>query len=412
MGNNLLNTFRFGAPGLPLLNFYATWDPNKKGSAVTLSNGNLNGVSAEANGTVLATTGLKTGKHYWEVTVPSLNAGYGPTMGVATSLASLAHYVGFDLNGWGWSPFETGGPGKYHNGVKVAYGTGLGAGDTFGHLLDSDAGTLELYRNNVSMGVMYTGLTGLTLYPACGGDANPNATSFNANFGASAFRYTPPAGYVGVYASSTDTNFSKVVLQLEGEGSGVIDTSLYAKIPTVAGSWAPSSTQVKVGSSSLFFASSGATRWDASADFSLVAGTDHTIEFWLYLASTPVNGFMLARANGASAGRWALGISSNHLAIYSVGSAIFTSSSLLYSAPGWKHIAWTRASGTTRLFEDGVIVASGADGNTYASAEVLSMGGDTNTGTPIPTGSYIDHLRITNGVARYTVNFTPDTTPF
>jgi|SRR5690554_813210 len=81
----------------------------------------------------------------------------------------------------------------------------------------------------------------------------------------------------------------------------------------------------------------------------------------------------------------------------------------------WTHIAATRESNIFRLFANGVIV----DQKTYSGSL-----GSTSTIRPrigeiapqIPGGTayrgYMDELRITSGVARYTENFTPPTAPF
>jgi len=59
--------------------------------------------------------------------------------------------------------------------------------------LDMDAGTLKIYKNNV---LVYTinWLTG-TWYPWLSADPSLPAAVLTANFGATPFTYTPPAGY-------------------------------------------------------------------------------------------------------------------------------------------------------------------------------------------------------------------------
>jgi hypothetical protein len=179
---------------------FATWNPSDKGSGVTLSNGNLTGTGPEGNGTVRATFGKSAGKWYWEVTYSS--GTYSPDIGIADASATLAHYNGFDSHGWGW--FGNEGK-KYTNGVGTALGTASTTGATIGVALDMDAGTCVLYKNGVLLGTLATGLTG-TIYPACGGNATVS-TSFTANFGASSFTYTAPAGFVGVTDASVAAGF-------------------------------------------------------------------------------------------------------------------------------------------------------------------------------------------------------------
>jgi len=88
----------------------------------------------------------------------------------------------------------------------------------------------------------------------------------------------------------------------------------------------------------------------------------------------------------------------------STGTTLNTSS---VSANTWYHVAYTRASGTIRLFLNGVQAATTtASGSINTWPPVTGYDGPTN-GRPL--NGYIDDLRITNGYARYTSNFTPPT---
>jgi hypothetical protein len=61
-----------------------------------------------------------------------------------------------------------------------------------------DAGTITFYKNGVSQGAAFSGITG-TVFAAEGTTNNTDACT--ANFGASAFSYTPPSGFsAGLFA--------------------------------------------------------------------------------------------------------------------------------------------------------------------------------------------------------------------
>ena len=60
--------------------------------------------------------------------------------------------------------------------------------------MDLDNGTLEFFKGGVSMGVAFTNLSG-TIYAMTGGDTNGGTSNITANFGATAFAYTPPTGF-------------------------------------------------------------------------------------------------------------------------------------------------------------------------------------------------------------------------
>jgi hypothetical protein len=101
----------------------------------------------------------------------------------------------------------------------------------------------------------------------------------------------------------------------------------------------------------------------------------------------------------------------NVLTLTNYTSTVYFSSSTALTTGTWIHIAATRASGTLRLFQNGILVGSAANTVDF-----------TNTGTGVYIGrasdsgeeinGYIDELRITKGYARYTANFTPPTEAF
>lgn len=83
----------------------------------------------------------------------------------------------------------------------------------------------------------------------------------------------------------------------------------------------------------------------------------------------------------------------------------------------WVHLAFTRSSGVCRLFVNGVVqnVNNGVNPGTYpftSFTDTSNVTGNTvfHAGTGSGTATllgYLDDLRVTKGVARYTANFTP-----
>lgn len=170
-----------------------TWNPADKGVDVTLSGGNLVAAPGYYTSSVRSVDGVSAGKWYWEVTV-NVNATYVMAgIGTASALVehgSLAVYPGANANGWGYYGFDGS---KYHGGAPAAFGPPLVVGDVLGFALDMTAGTLTIYVNGVSYGVAFSGIAG-TIYAMMGSGASASCT-VTANFGASAFAYTPPAGH-------------------------------------------------------------------------------------------------------------------------------------------------------------------------------------------------------------------------
>ena len=205
--------------------------------------------------------------------------------------------------------------------------------------------------------------------------------------------------------SDADPLYSQVVLLLNNNGSTITDDSLYGRSYSVLGGAVTTATQKKFGGKSLQRPSGNPLRYAASTDFTLGTG-DFTVEFFRYLTSATPTTYQVARANGASANRWALGESgTNKLAWWYLGSAIVASPS---NSPtgSWQHCAYSRSGGTGYLCADGAVVASIADTNNYADTSDLSLFGDQSGGALSDGGVYLDFIRITLGAGRYTGSYT------
>jgi hypothetical protein len=165
---------------------YAVLNPLDSG--MVLSSANLTTTTgSSANTIVRATIGVTSGKWYWEVTQGTANE---VLIGVANSSASLAQYLGQNVNGWA---YDSGNGSKYNNGVGSAYGATWTTNDVIGIALDITAGTIVFYKNNTSQGTAFTGLTG-TLFPAV--SAGVASTAMTINFGQQPFTYTAPTGFL------------------------------------------------------------------------------------------------------------------------------------------------------------------------------------------------------------------------
>lgn len=170
-----------------------TWNPADKGAGVDLSGGNLVAASGYYTSSVRSVDGVSAGKWYWEVTA-NANAAY-VMAGIGTASALVEHgslgvYPGADANGWSYYGFDGS---KYHDGAPAAFGPPLVVGDVLGFALDMAAGSLTIYLNGASLGVAFTGISG-PVFAMMGSGASASCT-VTANFGDSAFAYTPPVGF-------------------------------------------------------------------------------------------------------------------------------------------------------------------------------------------------------------------------
>lgn len=179
---------------------YATWNPSDKNANITLSGGNLTATASVANHYACrATIWKSTGKWYWEVTV--ISNVWTMLIGVGNSSMSIANgsYVGFDINGWWYHINGT----KYNNAWATAYGATYANGNVIGVALDMGAGTITMYKNNVSQWTMYSSLT-WTLFPAI---SLYWSSSLSVNFGATAMTYAPPAWFNAWLYDWSDSSF-------------------------------------------------------------------------------------------------------------------------------------------------------------------------------------------------------------
>jgi hypothetical protein len=169
---------------------YCTWNPLANGG-LTLANGNLDASRASASWVAaLATIGISSGKWYWEHTCTATqDANNISVVGVATGGLNLATMPGFTANGWVYVS-ETGF--KYNNNSSLSYGAIWTNGDVIGIAFDADNGTLVFYKNNVSQGTAYTGLTSGPYFPVL---SMYGTSSGPTNFGQRPFAYTAPSGF-------------------------------------------------------------------------------------------------------------------------------------------------------------------------------------------------------------------------
>lgn len=172
----------------------AAWNPADKAAGVVLTGGNLT-ASCGASESVRSTFGATAGKYYWELTYPSGVSGI--LAGVATSASNINNWPGSDAEAWA---AESSSGNIYTNSAITASSSVGGPTTTLSVLLDATAKTLKFWADGVDFGVTVT-LTGSQFYAAVG-----YAGTITANFGATAFNHTPPAGYeAGFGAMDPDT---------------------------------------------------------------------------------------------------------------------------------------------------------------------------------------------------------------
>jgi len=226
----------------------------------------------------------------------------------------------------------------------------------------------------------------------------------------------------GSEKTPVDPQFGSVSLLLHGDGANgsttITDSSPSPTTVTAFGNAQISTAQSKFGGASIAF--------DGDGDYLRVAnqsdlrfGTgDFTIEMWLYANTVSGTGRPINQDfnnDGSGAGNFVILRAGGDLLFYSAAATAWDNVSALsmgsISVNTWTHFSITRHSGIVYTWRNGVAVAN------VSGAGNLSNTGDitiASYGLGISGfyDGYIDDLRITKGVARYTANFTPPTAQF
>jgi len=200
------------------------------------------------------------------------------------------------------------------------------------------------------------------------------------------------------------TAITNTSLLLNYTNAGIIDNAMMNNLETV-GDAKISTAQSKFGGSSMAFDGTGDY---LTAPFSVANqfGTgDFTIEFWLYRAGGSAYQTILDTRSSGTASPWAVLLNSSNQPYILIASDI--ASSIAVASATWTHIAICRASGTLRIFNDGVQGYSGANSTSMMPTGPLRVGKTIDNVYDL--NGYIDDLRITKGLARYTTTFTPPT---
>ena len=152
-----------------------------------------------------------------------------------------------------------------------------------------------------------------------------------------------------------------------------------------------------------------------------ISGEPFTIEAWIYPTNTmALAGQIISKGGGTaswstSSGaqyQWSIVSSALSWSFNSGGSPVTVNSGSV-TLNTWQHVAVTYDGSTTRTFLNGTQQNTSASSYTAPTTRNLQYIGMTqSSGFTQDYYGFIDDLRITNGVARYTANFTPPTKAF
>jgi hypothetical protein len=213
--------------------------------------------------------------------------------------------------------------------------------------------------------------------------------------------FTPPTAPV---TAITDTQ-----LLLNFTNAGVVDVSGKNAISTI-GNAQISTAVTKYGSGSLAF--------DGTGDFLRVLDDPNlrlrtgpfTIEAWVRRNVTGSGHGIVAKGNSSTLDGFNFVVAPSNVLRFAPSSTTDFDTTVTIPANEWVHVAAVREGTGTNQFKmyiNGTVAYTGTLTTDFNQTDALVVG--ENRAFNAPMNGYIDDLRITKGLARYTGNFTPPT---
>lgn len=229
-----------------------------------------------------------------------------------------------------------------------------------------------------------------------------------------------------IWPITGDLYFADVSLLLHMNGSNgsttFTDSSNNALTVTANGNAQISTAESKFGGASGSFDGSGDYLTIASSALFDFGGGDMTIEFWFKSTQTTADIVVFGREWGGDyTGGWGImlnGPGGSPLTIYwadySISTYLMQATGTGYRDGNWHHFAWTKSGNNHTMWLDGASAATATTSATFATVNKnITIGNDLTFGSGARAYlGYLDDLRVTKGVARYTSTFTPPAAQF
>ena len=212
----------------------------------------------------------------------------------------------------------------------------------------------------------------------------------------------------GIYDEYGD--YVSLLLNMDGlnNSTSFIDTSSYNRSIIANGDIKIKSDQSVSGGTSCYFDGSGDFLSINNANDMSFGTGDFTVELWVnlpqlsgrdnFIFGNNTTGNFMIQLNSAS---------EIYIGRHNVAWDYHTSHGIQTNT--WTHIAVTRQQGTMKIFINGSLVGSSFTNNNNYPIDNLYIGMHMNS---YFFYGYMDEIRITKGIARYTENFTPSSAAF
>ena len=226
----------------------------------------------------------------------------------------------------------------------------------------------------------------------------------------------PTAGFSTL--TPVEPYFHNNSLLLHGDGTNgsttFKDDSINNHTITANGNAQISTAQSKFGGASMYFDGNGDYLSIADDDAFNFGSGDFTMETWVYMTSQGSYNFLVGQygsSSSVSTTFWSIANGYNDCYFYYGSSSVRLSGTTSIPLNTWTHVAVAREGNTVRLFTNGQVDASSSFTQTLNNSTLdFTIGADSTAAYDF--AGYMDDIRVTKGVARYTANFTPPTSAF
>jgi hypothetical protein len=416
--DNSSNNFTIAPTGTPSIQPWSVWNPSSPYST------SVNGGSGYFNGTsdfltLPVSAGLQLGTNNFTMEgwfyIPSYATQYaifyidGGTngFGVRLNIAVTTGVLGIDFSSNGTANvFSTTSTATVplNQWVHLAY---VRNGSTFNGYINGVSVVTNTSSLSANTGTNHA--IGARLSTTYGQFLNGYTSNVRIVNGTAVYttNFTPP--------TTPLTAITNTSLLLSGTNAGVFDSAIKNDLVTV-GSVQIDTTTKKYGTGSIKF--NGTTDYLLTPDTSgfYDFGTDDfTVEAWVYVNSFSTDN-NIAGGIGPTNGDWMFALQSATQMGFGRNQIAFDlqTTGFTMSVSTWYYVAASRSAGTLKLFINGTAYASASNTQTYNIANpYLCIGGRQLSSGAATVGlfmnGYIDDLRITKGIGRYTTTFTPPT---
>jgi hypothetical protein len=276
-------------------------------------------------------------------------------------------------------------------------------------------GLLTLYGNGILQGTKSNVSTNLTSTDMRVGTNRSAASVYHGYISdfklvKSALRVDANGSHLPYFDLPTEPSDSTgTEIHIKGTDASIIDKTQNKTILTLEGNTTGSTTQVK-------FANSKSIYVDGSGDNVTITdlemgSADLTFELWMYqdVAQSASYRGILSASSYTDSNPFTLYTHNSTLQLWLNQMDPSPSASGPFTAFTWHHVAIVRNSGTWTLYIDGISVGTSTTGGTYNFTNTIDFLLGQRTGGSYDWKGYLQDVRFTKGVARYTTNFTPPT---